>query len=80
MSKIIGLDIGSNSIGWSLIDDNKQIIIDSGSRIFQEGVNKMNDENEISKHATRSQYKSMRVQNKRKKRRMKELCSKLFDE
>ncbi|SVC74854.1 uncharacterized protein METZ01_LOCUS327708, partial [marine metagenome] len=26
MSKILGLDLGPNSIGWSLIDDNKESI------------------------------------------------------
>lgn len=34
MSKILGLDLGTNSIGWALIDDSKHKIINAGSRII----------------------------------------------
>ena len=34
MSHILGLDLGTNSVGWSIIDNEKNIIIDCGSRII----------------------------------------------
>jgi len=39
MSKILGLDLGSNSIGWALVDSSQKKIIDLGCRIFPMGVN-----------------------------------------
>jgi CRISPR-associated endonuclease Csn1 len=39
--KILGLDLGSNSIGWALMneaDDEVNQIIDLGSRIFNKAV------------------------------------------
>jgi CRISPR-associated endonuclease Csn1 len=41
MKKILGLDLGSNSIGWALmreIDGEVSQIIDLGSRIFNKAV------------------------------------------
>ena len=46
MAKILGLDLGTNSIGWAVIEaiiENGKIakyigIVDSGVRIFPEGV------------------------------------------
>lgn len=38
MAKILGLDLGTNSIGWAIVDDVDNKIIDSGVRIFPEGV------------------------------------------
>jgi CRISPR/Cas system Type II protein with McrA/HNH and RuvC-like nuclease domain len=35
MAKILGLDLGTNSIGWALIDDVQNKILGIGSRIFQ---------------------------------------------
>jgi CRISPR-associated endonuclease Csn1 len=34
MTKILGLDLGTNSIGWALIDNEENIIIDLDSRII----------------------------------------------
>lgn len=34
MSKIIGLDIGIASVGWGVIDSDRQRIIDAGVRVF----------------------------------------------
>jgi len=34
MSKILGLDLGTNSIGWAIVDTNQNKIIDYGARIF----------------------------------------------
>lgn len=54
MSKVtLGLDIGSNSIGWALLKlDSPPTIIDVGVRVFQEGVNREKG-TEISKNETR---------------------------
>jgi hypothetical protein len=35
MGKILGLDLGENSIGWAIVDSEKREIIDMGSRVFQ---------------------------------------------
>ena len=50
MAKILGLDLGTNSIGWALIDDKLNKIIRMGSRIFPVGVDNLGDgEGELSK-------------------------------
>ena len=41
MAKILGLDLGTNSIGWAIRDnniDNKNQILDSGVLVFSQGV------------------------------------------
>ncbi|PZU86548.1 MAG: hypothetical protein DI529_08575 [Chryseobacterium sp.] len=40
MAKILGLDIGINSIGWVIIDDSSNQIIDCGAKIFPASRNK----------------------------------------
>jgi hypothetical protein len=40
MSRILGLDIGTNSIGWAIIDDSSNKIIDCGVRIFPNSLTK----------------------------------------
>lgn len=70
MSKILGLDLGSNSIGWALIDDEGEgRIIDAGVRIFQEGVNRNTQGKEVSKNANRRDARSARRRNSRFKMR-----------
>ena len=41
MAKILGLDLGTNSIGWAIVEKNNSdfTLIDKGVRIFSEGVN-----------------------------------------
>ena len=34
MAKILGLDLGTNSIGWAVVDDSEKKILDAGIRIF----------------------------------------------
>jgi CRISPR-associated endonuclease Csn1 len=46
MTKILGLDLGTNSIGWAIIDnkyDDKNKLQDKGVLIFSEGVKKKKD-------------------------------------
>lgn len=63
MSKILGLDLGTNSIGWALIDDKQNQIIDLGVRIFPAGVDNLGDGNkEQSKNAQRTENRGIRRQ------------------
>lgn len=77
MKKILGLDLGTNSIGWALIEksgsDNGRII-DIGVRIFPEGVDNLGEgENELSKNASRRGARQVRRQGFRRKLRKKML-------
>jgi CRISPR-associated endonuclease Csn1 len=69
MPLILGLDLGTNSIGWALIDDTSFQIIDCGVRIFPEGVNRDNLGKEESKNATRRAKRQTRRQLFRRKYR-----------
>ena len=42
MTKILGLDLGTNSIGWAVTEQNDELftLLDKGVDIFQEGVNR----------------------------------------
>ncbi len=67
MKKILGLDLGTNSIGWALIENdfaNKEgRIINMGSRIIPMGQDKINDFNKgtsISNTAERTQKRGAR--------------------
>jgi CRISPR-associated endonuclease Csn1 len=57
----LGLDIGSNSIGWALLSlDGNPSIIGAGVRVFQEGVNRDTKGAEISKNETRRMARGAR--------------------
>lgn len=64
--RILGIDTGTNSIGWSIVDydsellENKYTLIDQGVNIFQEGV-KIEKGIESSKAAERTEHKHQRV-------------------
>lgn len=81
MPRTLGLDIGSNSIGWCLIENGKAII-DAGIRIFPVGV-KEDDYNksgtEISKNASRRGARSIRRLYDRYRQRRKILIKLLRD-
>ena len=41
MTKILGLDLGTNSVGWAVVEKEKgeeSELLEKGVRIFQEGV------------------------------------------
>ncbi len=62
MTKILGLDLGTNSIGWAVVDTENNTsyeLINKGVRIFQEGV-KIEKGIEGSKAAERTGYRSAR--------------------
>ena len=80
MKKILGLDLGTNSIGWSLveIDEENQSgkILGIGSRIVPmdtDLLNNLEQGNSISKTANRSQARGARRLKQRYKLRRKRL-------
>lgn len=74
MARILGLDLGTNSIGWALIDDAENSILGMGSRIFPMGVDNLGDgTNEMSKNASRTGARSVRRQFFRRRLRKKML-------
>ncbi|MBZ4042259.1 type II CRISPR RNA-guided endonuclease Cas9 [Flavobacterium hibisci] len=80
MAKILGLDLGTNSIGWALIDDKLNKILGIGSRIFPMGVENLGDgDNEMSKNASRTGARGVRRQFFRRRLRKKILLQKLSE-
>ncbi len=78
MAKILGLDLGTNSIGWALIDDVQNKILGIGSRIFPMGVENLGDgDGEISKNASRTGARGTRRQFFRRRLRKKILLKAL---
>ena len=73
MKKTLGLDLGTNSIGWALIENNT--ILGIGSRIFPEGVVNLGDGDgrEISKNASRTDARGTRRQFFRRRLRKRSL-------
>ena len=72
MAKILGLDLGTNSIGWAVVDTTENKILDTGVRIFPEGVEPKTigqGDKEQSKNATRRDKRQMRRQFYRKRLR-----------
>ena len=74
---ILGLDLGSNSIGWALLSaDGKkpQSIIDCGVRIFQAGLEgDIESGNAVSRARERREKRSLRRQADRKQMRKEHL-------
>jgi CRISPR-associated endonuclease Csn1 len=70
MAKILGLDLGTNSIGWAIVENNNNdfSLIDKGVRIFSEGV-KSEKGIESSRAAERTGYRSARKIKYRRKLR-----------
>ncbi len=70
MAKILGLDLGTNSIGWAIVDDNKDNfeLLDKGSHIFTEGV-KNEKGSEKSRASERTSFRAARRLNFHRKLR-----------
>ncbi|QIA07850.1 type II CRISPR RNA-guided endonuclease Cas9 [Draconibacterium halophilum] len=70
MAKILGLDLGTNSVGWAVVEkqDGEFSLLDKGVRIFQEGV-KIEKGIESSKAAERTEHRSARRLKYRRKLR-----------
>ena len=75
MKKVLGLDLGTNSIGWALIDKESQKILGMGSRIIPMGTDKQDYEKGvgITKNADRRTKRTIRKMNKRYKLRRNKL-------
>jgi CRISPR-associated endonuclease Csn1 len=69
----LGLDIGSNSIGWAILNPEKQEVINAGVRIFQEGVDRDTKGAEVSKNAARRAARSARRTRRRRNYRKDKL-------
>ncbi len=76
MTKILGLDLGTNSIGWAVVETENNTFFElkvKGVRIFQEGV-KIEKGIEGSKAAERTGYRSARrIKFRRKLRKFQTL-------
>lgn len=61
MERILGIDTGTNSLGWAIVDkdENGYHLVAKGSNIFSEGV-KIEKGIESSKAAERTGYRSIR--------------------
>ena len=80
MAKMLGLDLGTNSIGWAIVDDKLNKILGIGSRIFPMGVENLGDgDNEMSKNASRTGARGVRRQFFRRRLRKKVLLKALSE-
>jgi len=85
MSKqILGLDLGTNSIGWGIVDDlgkGKFKLLERGVHVFPEGTNKDSKGGESSKASERTQHRSARrLKFRRKLRKIETLKALSSDE
>ena len=80
MTKILGIDTGTNSLGWAIVEKqaDEYHLLDKGVNIFQEGV-KIEKGIESSKAAERTAHKAARVRNYRIKLRKIRLLRILSD-
>lgn len=81
---VLGLDLGPNSIGWALIDDNKDDpskskIVDLGVRVFPEGVDAFDTSKEVSRSEQRRMARGMRRQQRRRANRRRKLKQALVE-
>lgn len=67
--RILGIDLGVASVGWALVNDKEQKIIDSGVRIFTQSTNK--DGKTLA--SIRRGHRSSRKMIRRKSKRLKQL-------
>lgn len=79
MEKVLGLDLGTNSIGWAIIERKSEVeLVDRGVHIFQEGVHIENG-NESSKASERTDHRALRRHYFRRRLRKIETLSVLSD-
>lgn len=77
-SYTLGLDLGTNSVGWAILDVEQKELVNAGVRIFQEGVDRDTKGAEISKNATRRSARSARRSRKRRNYRKDKLLRMLI--
>ena len=88
MGRILGLDLGTNSIGWAIVEADINAegqvvkyhsICDSGVRIFPEGVTDLGKKEEKSNNAKRREFRQKRRQFYRKRLRKIKLLEILIE-
>ncbi len=81
--KVLGLDLGPNSIGWAIIDEgtgkNDASLVDVGVRVFTEGVDAYDSTKEKSRNEARRIARGMRRQTKRRVLRRQRLTEGLVE-
>lgn len=81
--RILGLDLGTNSIGWAVVDELGERIVDVGVRIFPEGIDSRTigmGEKEKTKNAERRDHRQLRRQFYRKRLRKAKLLEVLIEQ
>ena len=71
MKKTLGLDLGTNSLGWAILDDITGDIIDKGVVVFPEGIDAANDTLETPAAIRRAARMARRMKFRRKLRKWK---------
>ncbi len=69
MARILGLDLGPNSIGWALVDESEASSVATGVRVFPEGLENFDTRKEKSLNEQRRVARGMRRQIRRRARR-----------
>ena len=78
MKYLLGLDVGTNSVGWCLTDEKNQIVKRNGKSLWGVRLFDQIDDNQTSPAATRREKRNNRRRLKRRKERITLLRS-LFD-
>lgn len=79
MGKTLGLDLGTASIGWAIIDEKQNLILDAGVRVFPEGSSKIGTQKEKTNNALRRGFRLARRQTYRRRLRKIKLLETLID-
>ncbi len=69
MRKTLGLDLGSNSLGWAVLDDVTGDVLDKGVVVFPEGIDAANDTLETPAAIRRAARMARRLKFRRKIRK-----------
>lgn len=69
MKKTLGLDLGTNSLGWAILDDLNGDILDKGVVVFPEGIDAANDTLETPAAIRRAKRMGRRMKFRRKMRK-----------
>ena len=57
MAKVLGLDLGTNSIGWAVVDTSANKIMNIGVEIAPEAFIKLNERRRIARQIRRKNYR-----------------------
>lgn len=77
---VLGIDVGTSSLGWVLLDPEKEEVIGSGTRIFKEGVKRDGRGKESSLSEQRREARQKRRQYFRKRMRRNKLIQTLWEQ